>query len=53
MLATIRDSINKLKDPLTWLKVATTLEKLPTPTHSSWEKSIRMSTIAFTDAYEI
>ena len=26
-------AINKLKDPPTWLKVATTLEKPPTPTH--------------------
>ena len=26
--------INRLKDPPTWLKVATTLEKLPTPTHN-------------------
>ena len=25
--------INRLKDPPTWLKVATTLEKPPTPTH--------------------
>ena len=24
---------NRLKDPPTWLKVATTLEKPPTPTH--------------------
>ena len=24
---------NRLKDPFTWLKVATTLEKPPTPTH--------------------
>ena len=26
-------AINRLKDPPTWLKVATTLEKPPTPTH--------------------
>ena len=26
-------SIKRLKDPPTWLKVATTLEKPPTPTH--------------------
>ena len=27
---------NRLKDPPTWLKVATTLEKPPTPTHITW-----------------
>ena len=27
-------AINRLKDPPTWLKVATTLENPPTPTHS-------------------
>ena len=31
---------NTLKDPPTWLKVATTLEKPPTPTHYNWCWSI-------------
>ena len=31
-------AIKRLKDPPTWLKVATTLEKSPTPTHLAERK---------------
>ena len=40
---------NRLKDPPTWLKVATTLEKPPTPTHNKvwWQCLVPTSTTRF------
>ena len=33
-------AINRLKDSLIWLKVATTLEKPSLPTHKIWQEPI-------------